>query len=135
MADERVVLIVDDDHAVLETMQMLLESRGGLEVHAAVGRVACIALLSRLPHIDVIVADVILAGTTTGIEICAIAREKHPQIGLVVISADPRTESLTMPADCIYLRKPFGGDALVEAIEQSMQQQASPIVAGAVGQD
>jgi CheY-like chemotaxis protein len=109
----------------METMQMLLESRSGLEVHAAVGRVACVAFLSRLPHIDVIVADVILAGTTTGIEICAIAREEPPQIGLVVISADLRTESLTLPTDCIYLRKPFGGDALVEAIEQSMQQVPS----------
>lgn len=130
MAAERVVLIVDDDHAVLETMQMLLESRSGFEVHAAVGRAGCAAYLSRLPHIDVIVADVILAGTTTGIEICTQARARHPQIGLVVISADPRTEALTLPGDCIYLRKPFGGDALIEAIQQSMQPMpASPVAA------
>jgi CheY-like chemotaxis protein len=129
MAAERVVLLVDDDHAVLETMQMLLESRGGFEVHAAVGRAGCAMYLARLPHIDVIVADVILAGTTTGIEVCELARQQHPDVGLVVISADSRADAMTLPPRSIYLRKPFGGDDLVTAITQSCQRTPPSVLA------
>jgi len=112
MGTDKVVLIVDDDHAVLETMRMLLEGKGGFRVHCAVG------FLSKQEQVDVVIADVILAGETTGIDICELARRQHPEVGLVVISADPNTDPEAVPERSVYLRKPFGGKELIEAIER-----------------
>ena len=36
-----------------------------------------------------------------------------------MISADPKVEAEMIPERSLYLRKPFGGDDLVAAIEQS----------------
>jgi DNA-binding NtrC family response regulator len=113
-----VVLIVDDDHAVLETMRMLLDVKGGFDVHCAVGSQGASRFLSSLELVDVVIADVVLAGETTGIDICNTARRFHPDAGLIVISADPSTDASDMPAQSIYLRKPFGGQELLDAIDR-----------------
>ena len=118
MDADKVVLIVDDDHAVLETMRMLLEGRGVFRVHCAVGSGGASHFLSTQEQVDVLIADVILAGEITGLDICKIARRQHPAVGLIVISADPNTDAETVPERSIYLRKPFGGNELVEAIER-----------------
>ena len=120
MGAERVVLIVDDDHAVLETMQMLLEGKGGFRVHCTVGSRGATRCLTAHARVDLVIADVILAGEISGIDICRMARRLHPQVGLLVISADPQVDLETLPAQSVYLRKPFGGDGLTLAIEQAL---------------
>lgn len=119
MDAERIVLIVDDDHAVLETMQMLLEGKGGFRVYCAVGSHDATHCLSAHARVDIVIADVILTGEINGIEICHRARRQHPHVGLVVISADPKIDLELLPGHSVYLRKPFGGDDLLQAIEQA----------------
>ena len=119
MDAEKVVLIVDDDHAVLETMQMLLEGNGGFRAYCVKGSLGASASLSAHEHFDVIVADVILAGETTGLDICNLGRRLYPQVGLVIISAEPHVGTEKLPDHSVYLRKPFGGDDLIAAIEQA----------------
>lgn len=113
-----VVLIVDDDHAVLETMRMLLDVKGGFDVHCAVGSHGAMHFLSTVDTIDVLIADFVLAGETTGIDICHAARRHQTSVGLVVISADPNIDVTDLPARSVFLRKPFGGKELLEAIER-----------------
>lgn len=120
MQADKVVLIVDDDQAVLETMQLLLQGKGGFAVHCAIGKVGASACLAGSDRIDVIVADIILAGKTTGVDVCEMGRRLHPQAGLVVISADPLSEVETVPERSVYLRKPFGGNQLIDAIGKAL---------------
>jgi len=120
MAADKVVLIVDDDHAVLETMRILLEGRGGFDVHCAIGSKGAIHFLSTVQRVDVVIADVILAGETTGIQVCEQALLRHAEVGLVVISADPHIDLQTLPERGVFLRKPFGGNDLIVAIERVM---------------
>jgi len=119
MGTEKMVLVVDDDQAVLETMQILLEGHGGFHVHCAKGSLGANACFSAHAHLDAIIADVLLAGETTGIDLCNLGRRLHPQVGLVVISADPHVEMEGLPKNSVYLRKPFGGNELFAAIEQA----------------
>ena len=119
MSGARVVLIVDDDPAVLETMRILLEGKGGFEVFCALGSHGARHLLGRIERLDVLIADVILAGEATGIALCHEAVSGHPQVALVVISADPRADAAVIPDDSVYLRKPFGGYELMAAIDQA----------------
>ncbi len=118
MGTEKVVLIVDDDHAVLETMRMLLEGKGGFSVHCAIGSMGASSFLASQQQVDVVIADVILSGEITGIDICELARRQHAGVGVIVISADPNTDTVTLPECSVYLRKPFGGKELIEAIER-----------------
>lgn len=119
MGAEKVVLIVDDDPTVLETMRILLEGRGLCRVHVALGSHGASRCLATVAQVDVLIADVILAGEITGIDVCHQARERHPEVALVIISADARNDPASMPGHSIYLRKPFGGVELVQAIEEA----------------
>lgn len=119
MATEKVVLIVDDDPSVLETMRMLLETKDGFRVHVALGSQGAAHILDSAHRVDVLIADVILAGSVTGIDVCHRAAARHPAVALVVISADSNTDAAMMPDYSIYLRKPFGGIELVAAIEEA----------------
>lgn len=115
----RMVLIVDDDPVVLETMRILLEGKGDFEVFCALGSHGARHLMDRIERLDVLIADVILAGEATGIDICHEAVSRHPQVALVVISADPRVDAARMPHDVVYLRKPFGACELMTAIDEA----------------
>jgi CheY-like chemotaxis protein len=119
MDTDKVVLIVDDDHAVLETMRILLEGKGGFRVQCVVGSGGASHFLSTQERVDVLIADVLLAGQINGIDVCHLARRQHPDVGLVVISADPNTDDHPLPERSLYLRKPFGGKELVDAIERA----------------
>jgi len=119
MGADKVVLIVDDDPTVLETMRILLESKGGFRVHIAMGSHGAAHCLATADQIDVLIADVILAGEITGIDVCHQVTDKHPVAALVIISADSRADAALMPPYSIYLRKPFGGVELMDAIEEA----------------
>jgi DNA-binding NtrC family response regulator len=112
-------LIVDDDPAVLETMRILLEGKDGFEVFCALGSHGAKHLMGRFERLDVLIADVILAGEATGVDICHEAISHYPEVALVVISADPRTDAAVLPEGSVYLRKPFGGYELLTAIDQA----------------
>ena len=84
--------------------------------------------MKNAPNIDVIVADVILAGTTSGIDLCQLAIERYPAIAIVVITADTEVHRTDIPQRGIFLRKPFGGEQLLGAIEAALKKvgEASP---------
>lgn len=131
MYNETVVLVVDDDRAVLESMQLLLEGATGFRVLCAIGSSGANRYFSDREPIDVVVADVVLAGAITGVDICQRAREIYPDVGVVVISADPDAEIEAMPNTGIYLRKPFGGRELLAAIGQVRAVPSMPSMASA----
>lgn len=118
MDADKVVLAVDDDYAVLETMRILLEGKGGFCTKCVVGSIGASQFLSTQERVDVLIADVLLAGEINGIDVCNMARLQHPDVGLIVISADPNTDERQLPERSVYLRKPFGGNELIEAIER-----------------
>lgn len=119
MSTTRVVLIVDDDPAVLETMRILLEGKDGFEVFCALGSHGARHVMSQLGRLDVLIADVILAGEATGVDICHEAMTRYPEVALVVISADPRVEATLIPESSVFLRKPFGGYELLIAMDSA----------------
>lgn len=119
MNDIKTVLVVDDDASVLEAIDLLLSRSGELRCIRALG-VASARRDLELASIDVLVADVILAGTTSGIELCDRAIALHPGIAVVVITADNEVTPGEIPDRGIFLRKPFGGQQLLEAIDSAL---------------
>lgn len=119
MDTDKTVLIVDDDVLVLESIDLLVSMAEGFQSIRALGSAGAASHLKHA-HIDVIVADVILAGSMTGIDICRKAIEHHPGIAIVVITADNEVNRLDLPERWVFLRKPFGGEQLLEAMDKAM---------------
>lgn len=119
MDTKKVALIVDDDDLVLESIDQLLTAAEGFQSIRARGSAGAMSHMQHA-HIDVIVADVILAGSMTGIDICEKAIERHPALAVVVISADPEIRGADIPERGIFLRKPFGGEQLLAAIAAAL---------------
>jgi len=118
----RIVLIVEDDELVLESIDLHLSASDGYQTIRVQGASGALSHMQATPRIDVIVADVILAGTMSGIELCRKSIEHHPAIAVVVITADPEVDRAEVPARGVFLRKPFGGEQLLEAIGTALEK-------------
>ncbi|WP_426699677.1 response regulator [Rhodanobacter sp. Col0626] len=121
MDTTKTVLIVDDDDLVLESIDLLLSAVDGFRCIRARGSASAVSHMQHSP-VDVIVADVILAGSMSGIDICQKAVEHHPTIAVVVITADPEVHCADIPECGVLLRKPFGGEQLLEAIRVALNK-------------
>jgi CheY-like chemotaxis protein len=110
-----VVLVVDDDPDVRETVVGLLEPRGFTVIDAANGRQA-LEILERDPTIDVLFTDVMMPGIS-GITLAKKAIEMRPSLKVVLTSAYMRDE--VSPAAAAVLPKPFLADDLVRTLRAS----------------
>jgi len=119
---KKTVLIVDDDDLVLESIDLHLSATGDFQTIRVLGSAGALSHMQNAPVIDVIVADVILAGSMSGIDICQKAIEQYPAIAVVVITADPEVHCAEIPERGVFLRKPFGGEQLLEAIEVAVKR-------------
>ena len=122
MDTKKTVLIVDDDALVLESIDLHLSATGDYQTIRVQGSAGAASHLLNAQKIDVIVADVVLAGSMTGIDISQKAIEKYPEIAVVVITADPEVHCAEIPERGVFLRKPFGGEQLLEAIGEALRR-------------
>lgn len=114
----KTVLIVDDDALVLDSIDLLLSAEENFQCIRALGSSGADSHLQHA-HIDIIVADVILAGSLTGLDIARKAIERYPHVAVVIITADTEVEREEIPLRWAFLRKPFGGEQLRAAIERA----------------
>ena len=121
MDTRKTLLIVDDDPLVLESIDLLLCMTEEFNTIRALGVAGADSHLQHA-RIDIIVADVILAGSTNGIELCRKAIDVYPRIAMVVITADNEVHRSDIPARGIFLRKPFGGEQLLDAIHAAIER-------------
>lgn len=121
MTANKTVLIVDDDELVLESLDLLLSGAEGLQSIRALGAEGAMRHMRHAP-IDIIVADVILAGPISGIELCNEAINRYPNVALVVITADTEVQLHDIPPRGVFLRKPFGATELLVAVQMAQRK-------------
>ena len=110
------VLLIDDDALVRQTLADRLAEEG-IEVDGLANAEDALVLLGAGPVPDVLVADIDLGPGLGGLDLAAIARERHPGVEVVLISGvrpDPNRQALARRER--FLRKPFAPSALAEAI-------------------
>jgi two-component system response regulator HydG len=107
------ILIVDDETAILDTLQILLR-REGFEVTAAQsGREALAHLESGTPH--VVLSDIRMPGVS-GLDLLAAIRERDPELPVILMTAQASLQSAMQAVNqgaFYYLQKPFSNDELV----------------------
>jgi CheY-like chemotaxis protein len=110
-----IVLVVDDDPDVRETVVNMLEPAGFTVIDAASGRQA-LEILERDSTIEVLFTDVMMPGIS-GITLARKALAMRPGLRVILASAYFQDEGESFP----YLRKPFHGDELVRMIEGTVR--------------
>jgi DNA-binding NtrC family response regulator len=112
------LLVVEDNQAVGSALCAMLEFHGHTCSYAGNGAEA-IALLDKT-SIDVVVTDVRLPDGISGLDIAD--RANAAGIGCVLITGyDHVMFELEQRPHCVWLSKPFRGDALAQAIEAARE--------------
>lgn len=105
-----VVLVVDDDPEVRETIVNMLEPEGFTVIDVATGRQA-LDVLEYDPSVQILFTDVMMPGIS-GITLAKKALELRPDLRVVLTSAYMRENGDTL----FCLRKPFRGEELLRAL-------------------
>jgi CheY-like chemotaxis protein len=126
-----VVLLVDDDPAVLAVLSIGLEEQG-FRVIKAQSSSEALQRAKDFARIDILASDVVLPGAMKlakhqlqhppkhGIELMRQMIALRPGIKVILFSGhtDETINGLGMPPDTIFLRKPLTGETLARSVRQ-----------------
>ncbi|UPG90317.1 response regulator [Luteibacter aegosomaticola] len=107
------VLVVEDDWLVRTTVAEMLQLRGH-EVFEAADAARALEVLAEQP-VDVLVSDVSLPGMS-GVELVAEARARHPGLAAVYATGHAHADGVQPDARTLVLVKPYGSEALNQAL-------------------
>ena len=107
-------LVVENDEVQRTLASMLLEEDEMYVIQCDSAEAAVHVLNQSGGRLSIILTDVELAGTMDGIELACIARERFPDLHIIVTSVTPRIRRL--PDGTIFMAKPWSAsDILLEA--------------------
>ncbi|HEX4143018.1 MAG TPA: sigma-54 dependent transcriptional regulator [Pirellulales bacterium] len=117
------LLLVDDDHRVLESMADWLRGQG-YRVDVAVSHATAVAAVDKKPY-DIVLCDIRL-GDQDGFEVLAHCRQHHPQTAVILLTGYGTVESAVeaIRAGAFdFLTKPLIDQELEMAIERALAQR------------
>jgi DNA-binding response OmpR family regulator len=124
------ILIVDDDHKIVELVQLYLE-KDGYEVLAAYDGVEALQVARRRKP-DLIVLDVLLPGLD-GLDVCRILRAES-KVPIIMLTAktteEDRLVGLELGADD-YVAKPFSPRELLARVRAVLRRAGESVPDGA----
>ena len=109
IAPSMVALLVEDQPAVLETVQRQLVSLG-FKVIVAADASRAMDHITTNSVIDLLFSDVAIPGPIDGTELAAVARERHPDIHVLLTSGyldQGGRPTADVPPDVEFLQKPY----------------------------
>jgi DNA-binding response OmpR family regulator len=137
------VLIVDDDPGVRAYVSEALRTGGFAILEAADGATALAIAETSARPVEILVTDVNMPGID-GLELARRVRALSPATGVLYMSGASAEMAATwsLAAGSVFLRKPFGPDALLERVRDAMRRsqpgaQDNPTIpaATAMGRD
>jgi two-component system KDP operon response regulator KdpE len=118
----RNILVVDDEHVVLEALSAILAGHGYRVRTAPNGTMALEAIASERP--DLVLLDLAMPGLS-GVEVCRRIRRGYGDVPILVLSAladeGQKVSALDAGADD-YVTKPFGADELLARIRAALRR-------------
>ena len=119
--DEKLVLVLEDEDDVRQTLCEQLHLLGYLTLEAANGEQA-MHLLAASSEIDILISDLMLPGGLSGVDVVNHAQAHYPQLSILLISGqDLRPAHNPALPDVALLRKPFTRGELAQALRKSEQ--------------
>jgi len=120
---DQLILVLDDDTAVRQTLCEHLHQLGYLTLECGDGESA-LTLLRQTPDIELLISDLMLPGRLNGADVIRQAQQQWPSLATLLISGqDLRQTPVTLPL-CERLAKPWHPSQLVQALERAWQRSA-----------
>ncbi|MGQ0815123.1 MAG: sigma-54-dependent transcriptional regulator [Gemmatimonadota bacterium] len=115
------ILVVDDERAILDTVEILLRGEGFEASVAQSGREA----LDRFDEVepDIVVTDIRMPGVT-GLDLLEAVRERDPEVPVILMTAQASLQSAVKAVNqgaFYYLQKPFSNAELVALCRRAAQ--------------
>jgi signal transduction histidine kinase/CheY-like chemotaxis protein len=115
------LLLVEDNAAVAAALQPLLDALG-LEVEHVLSADEGLAVLEeRAGEFDVVLSDIVMPGSRTGLELATAISEHWPDLPLVLMSGYAPELQRAMAAGLVVLPKPCSPVALGAALERALE--------------
>ena len=115
------ILLVDDDDQLRGLCRNSLAAYGFRVIEAHNGLEALLMALQHEGVIDLVIIDLVMPGIG-GAELGRAFKEMWPQVNVLYMSGSPREAvGAELPADCVFLQKPFGTEALEKAVGTCIQ--------------
>ncbi|WP_119458295.1 hybrid sensor histidine kinase/response regulator [Rhodospirillaceae bacterium SYSU D60014] len=111
------ILLVEDDPIVGPLVSGSLEDLGYVVVQAATAD-AALAILTGGAPVDLLFTDIVMPGTTSGVELAWEARRLRPNLPIVLTTG--YSEQLAAGASFSVLAKPYRIEALVKTLETEL---------------
>lgn len=118
------ILLVDDETAILEALEILFRSEGWDVAVADSGPTALAALEDEKP--DIVLTDIRMPGAT-GLEVLAAAREVDSEISVILMTAQASLQSAVQAVNegaYYYLQKPFANDELLAICDRAAEARS-----------
>ena len=112
------VLLVEDDPSLLDFLAELLTG-DGLQVARARTAIEALALLESGPLPAILVTDIHLAGTLSGLDLARSVAEGWPAVRLLIMSGECRPAHDQYPPRALFFTKPFAPGALIAVVRSS----------------
>lgn len=119
------ILLMDDDPALLNLVQLALSAEG-YEVRTANNGKEGIKLIEQ-EMVDLVVTDLVMPGLE-GLESIIHLRKSHPEVKIIAMSAGLRKGKIDMLPAALSLgahrtlRKPFAIEALLSAVNELLEE-------------
>ncbi len=115
MGKRDIILVVDDEKAVLDIIAAML-NRAGYGVIEASGAAEAMRVLESHPYVTVLLTDCTMPGVS-GEELARVVMQRWPEIKIIAMSEQRRSGEL--PAEAAYIAKPFRLSTLVPLMRAS----------------
>ena len=120
MAQKAVVLIVDDEPLIRFTTLDRLEEVGHVVLEAGNADEAMVLFRNR-SDIDIVFTDVNMAGSMDGLQLARRIRAVRPNVGIIITSGVVYLDPMLLPANTVFLPKPYQHDRLLSSIHELMR--------------
>ncbi|MDB6015737.1 MAG: sensor hybrid histidine kinase [Pedosphaera sp.] len=121
------ILVVEDEAEVRQIIVLCLERAGYRVLQATTGREAMEVWLAHDGRIDLLLTDMVMPESTTGLELARTLRQSCPSLKAVIISGyslDLVQSGVPAEPGIIFLPKPCGADILTTTLRQCLNAKA-----------
>jgi two-component system, response regulator PdtaR len=117
------VLVVEDVFLQRVALVEALEEAGCEVVQAATAD-AALQQLDQGLSVHAVVTDVQMPGSLDGIALAGIARQRWPDMGIIVLSGQRHPKADELPADARFLAKPVPVPLLLKTLQELLPSQS-----------
>lgn len=110
------VLLVEDDPIILDATAETL-SDGGCEIVSATTYAEAVRALDDVPHATVLVTDIVLDGSGSGLDLVREVDAQRPDMGIIILSGEVRPELERLPRRAMFCTKPCAPGALLSLVQ------------------